>query len=99
ATVGLLWSEQVLSEVVVFLFVGRRLLDLMGPAGAAALAAVAGAVRWAVMADTGWVPAMMLVGPLHGITFALLHLACMRLIADSAPPRLAATALALYGTV
>jgi PPP family 3-phenylpropionic acid transporter len=97
-TAGLLWSEQVLSEVVVFLFVGRRLLDLMGPAGAAALAAAAGVVRWAVMADTAWLPAMMLVEALHGLTFALLHLACMRLIADNIPPRLAATALALYGT-
>jgi PPP family 3-phenylpropionic acid transporter len=41
---------------------------------------------------------MMLVEALHGLTFALLHLACMRLIADTIPPRLAATALALYGT-
>jgi PPP family 3-phenylpropionic acid transporter len=97
-TAGLVWSEQVLSEVVVFLFVGRRLLDLMGPAGAAALAAAAGVVRWAVMADTAWLPAMMMVEALHGLTFALLHLACMRLIADNIPPRLAATALVLYGT-
>ncbi len=97
-TAGLLWSGQVLSEVVVFLFVGRRLLNLMGPARAAALAAAAGTVRWAVMAQTASVPAMMMVEPLHGLTFALLHLTCMRLIADSIPPRLAATALALYGT-
>jgi PPP family 3-phenylpropionic acid transporter len=41
---------------------------------------------------------MMMVEALHGLTFALLHLACMRLIADNIPPRLAATALALYGT-
>jgi PPP family 3-phenylpropionic acid transporter len=97
-TAGLLWSAQVLSEVVVFLFVGRRLLDLMGPAGAAALAAASGVVRWSVMADTAWLPAMMMVEALHGLTFALLHLACMRLIADNIPPHLAATSLALYGT-
>jgi hypothetical protein len=41
---------------------------------------------------------MMMVEPLHRLTFALLHLACMRVIADTIPPRLAATALALYGT-
>jgi PPP family 3-phenylpropionic acid transporter len=39
------------------------------------------------------------VQPLHGLTFALLHLACMRLIARTVPPGLAGTAQALYGTV
>ena len=37
--------------------------------------------------------------PLHGITFALLHLACMRLLALNVPAHLAATAQAVYGTV
>jgi len=40
-----------------------------------------------------------LIQPLHGITFALLHLACMRRLAEAVPPRLSATALTLYGTV
>jgi PPP family 3-phenylpropionic acid transporter len=42
---------------------------------------------------------MAMVEPLHGFTFALLHLASMRLMAEIVPPRCAATALALYGTV
>ncbi|MBV8651764.1 MAG: MFS transporter, partial [Alphaproteobacteria bacterium] len=96
--IGLLWSEQVVAEIVVFLLLGRRLLDLMGPAGAASLAAAAGVVRWAVMAETAEVSAMMMIEPLHGFSFGLLHLACMRLIAETVPERLAATALALYGT-
>jgi PPP family 3-phenylpropionic acid transporter len=98
AMVGLLWSEQVVAEVVVFLLVGRRILDLMGPAGAAALAAAAGVVRWVVMAVSTNVSAIAMIEPLHGLTFALLHLACMRLIAVTIPERLAATALALYST-
>jgi len=40
-----------------------------------------------------------LIQPLHGVTFALLHLACMRVLATSVPPELAATAQAIYGTV
>jgi MFS transporter, PPP family, 3-phenylpropionic acid transporter len=36
------------------------------------------------------------VQPLHGLTFALMHLACMRVIASSVPAHLAATAQALY---
>jgi MFS transporter, PPP family, 3-phenylpropionic acid transporter len=96
---GLLWSESVAAEVIVFLFVGRPLLDRLGPAGAATLAAVAGIVRWTVSAETAWLPAVALIQPLHGITFALLHLACMRRLAETVPPRLSATALTLYGTV
>jgi len=42
---------------------------------------------------------MALVEPLHGFTFALLHLACMRELARIVPPELAATAQAFYGTV
>jgi MFS transporter, PPP family, 3-phenylpropionic acid transporter len=47
---GLLWSEGVLAEVVVFVVVGPTLLRWLGPAGAAALAASAGIVRWSVTA-------------------------------------------------
>src|SRR5215469_16847536 len=97
--VGLLWSLQVAAEVVVFLFIGRPLLDRLGPAGAAMLACAAGTVRWAVMAQTAWLPALAAVEPLHGLTFALLHLSCLRLLAESIPRHLAATALAIYGTV
>jgi MFS transporter, PPP family, 3-phenylpropionic acid transporter len=96
---GLLWSEGVLAEVVVFVVAGPMLLRRLGPAGAAALAASAGVVRWSVTAVTAWLPAMVLVEPLHGLTFALLHLACMQLLSVVVPPALAATAQAIYGTV
>jgi MFS transporter, PPP family, 3-phenylpropionic acid transporter len=43
--------------------------------------------------------AIALTQPLHGLTFALLHLACMRLLAAVVPPDLAATAQAIYGTI
>jgi PPP family 3-phenylpropionic acid transporter len=98
-TIGLLWSESVAAEVVVFLFVGPWLLDRLGPAGASMLAAVGGVVRWAVLAESTSVLASALVEPLHGLTFALQHLACMRLIGAIVPARLAATAQAFYGTV
>jgi MFS transporter, PPP family, 3-phenylpropionic acid transporter len=97
--VGLLWSLQVVAEVVVFLFIGRPLLDRLGPARAAMVAAAAGGVRWAVMAETAWLPALAAVEPLHGLTFALLHLSCLRLLAETIPRHLAATALTIYGTV
>jgi MFS transporter, PPP family, 3-phenylpropionic acid transporter len=99
ATVSVLWSESVAAEVFVFFVVGPALVTRLTPAGAAAVAALAGVLRWAVMAQTAAVGALALVQPLHGITFALLHLACMRLLARLVPAGLEGTAQALYGTV
>jgi MFS transporter, PPP family, 3-phenylpropionic acid transporter len=98
-TASLLWSESVGAEVLIFVVIGPRLLDWIGPTRAMTLAAVAGIVRWTVMAMTADVGAMALIEPLHGLSFALLHLACMRLLGQMVPPGLAATAQAIYGTV
>jgi PPP family 3-phenylpropionic acid transporter len=98
-TIGLLWSESVAAEVFVFLLLGRRLLIWLTPSGASILSAAAGILRWGVLAQTASVTAAALVEPLHGLTFALQHLACMRMIAMLVPTRLAATAQAFYGTV
>ena len=98
-TASLLWSESVAAEVLVFFIIGPALVTRLTPAGALAVAAVAGMLRWAVMAQTTDVMALALVQPLHGITFALLHLACMRLIARTVPRGLEGTAQAIYGTV
>jgi MFS transporter, PPP family, 3-phenylpropionic acid transporter len=95
-TASVLWSESVAAEVLVFFLVGPPLLKRMGPAGVIAVAASAGVVRWAVMASSTSVTALALVQPLHGLTFAALHLACMRLIVTNVPQQLAATAQAMY---
>lgn len=96
---GLLWSVSVAAEVLVFLLVGPPLLARIGlPAGIAA-AACAGALRWAVLGATVWVPALAAAEALHGLSFALLHLACLGLIEETTPPERRATALALYGTL
>jgi PPP family 3-phenylpropionic acid transporter len=99
ATASLLWSESVAAEVLVFFVIGPALVTRLTPAGALATAALAGMLRWAVMAQTTDLIALALVQPLHGITFALLHLACMRLIAHIVPQGLEGTAQAIYGTV
>jgi PPP family 3-phenylpropionic acid transporter len=96
---GLLWSESVVAEIVVFAWLGPALLRRLGAGGASVLAAAAGVLRWGVMAQTALLPAMALIEPLHGLTFALLHLACMRLMGSFVPAQLAATAQAFYTTV
>lgn len=98
-TAGLLWSVQVAAEVLVFLLVGPPLLARIGPPAGIAVAACAGALRWAVLASTTAIPWLAAVESLHGLSFALLHLACLGLIEAATPPDLRATALALYGTL
>jgi len=97
--IGALWSVAVASEVAVFLLVGPWLLDRLGPARLAALAAAAGVVRWATMGTLSAVPVQFLLQPLHGLTFAALHLATLRLLADTIPPHLSATALGVQASL
>ncbi len=96
AMASVLWSESVAAEVIVFFLIGPPLVKRLSPAGVMALAAGAGVLRWVVMALTTEVMALAMVQPLHGLTFAALHLACMRLIAAIVPQHLAATAQAIY---
>jgi len=96
---GLLWAEAVAAEVLVFLVLGQPLLERTGLAGGLALAAAAGALRWAIAAQTVALPWLVGAQALHGLSFALLHLACLGLIAERVPVRLRATALTLYGSV
>ena len=93
---SVLWSESVIAEVLVFVVLGPALLRRVAPHRAMGLAALAGVVRWTVVARTTSLAALAITQPLHGLTFALLHLACMRAIAVTVPPHLAATAQAFY---
>jgi PPP family 3-phenylpropionic acid transporter len=97
--VSLLWSESVVAEVAVFFILGPWIIDRIGPAGAAALSAGAGVLRWGVMGATLALPALVTVQALHGFTFALFHLGAMRVIGTAVPERLAATAQAIYGNI
>jgi MFS transporter, PPP family, 3-phenylpropionic acid transporter len=93
---SVLWSEQVVAEVLVFLYAGPRLLQVLSPPGAVAVAATAAALRWAVLGVSSNTLPVACVEPLHGISFALLHLACMRMIVVVTPANLAATAQSIY---
>lgn len=97
-TASILWSASVAAEVLVFLVAGPRLVSKLTPAGAIALAAGAGALRWAIASMTTHVALLLLIQPLHGLTFALFHLSAVRLIGRVAPMDLQATALAVYTT-
>lgn len=93
---GILWSIAVCAEIIVFFLFGPWLLRKITLPTAMAIAAVAATLRWAVMSRSPAVAVLALIQPLHGLTFALLHLACMRIIVLISPTSLAATAQAIY---
>lgn len=94
-----LWAIAVGAEVLVFFFVGGALITRIGARGACLVACCAALVRWSAMALTASPLILMAVQPLHGLTFALLHLACMDIIARSVPSRMFGTAQGLYATM
>jgi MFS transporter, PPP family, 3-phenylpropionic acid transporter len=96
SVISVLWSEAVAAEVLVFFLVGPALLDRFGARAAAVLAAAAGIIRWSIEGVTTSVLLLSILQPLHGLTFALLHLACMRMMGALVPARLAGTAQAFY---
>jgi PPP family 3-phenylpropionic acid transporter len=96
---SILWSESVASEVLMFFLVGPFLLPRLGERGAFALAIGAGVLRWSVMALTSAAPIMAFTEPLHGLSFALLHLAAMAVIARTVPAASAASAQSVYGAL
>jgi PPP family 3-phenylpropionic acid transporter len=96
SVISFLWSEAVVAEIIVFFLLGPRLLDRFGAHGAAALAAAAGIIRWSVAGVTTSVFLLSVLQPLHGLTFALLHLACMRMMGVLVPASVAGTAQSFY---
>ncbi|MCK1494358.1 MFS transporter [Bradyrhizobium sp. 180] len=96
SVISVLWSEAVAAEVLVFFFVGPRLIERFGVRGAAILAAAAGIIRWLIEGATTSIVLLSMIQPLHGLTFALLHLACMDMMRAVVSPTVAATAQALY---
>jgi PPP family 3-phenylpropionic acid transporter len=94
--ISVLWSEAVAAEVIVFFLIGPALLDRFGARGAATLAAAAGIIRWCIEGVSVSALVLSILQPLHGLTFALLHLACMRMMATLVPAGTAGTAQSIY---
>jgi PPP family 3-phenylpropionic acid transporter len=95
--IGLLWSEGVLAEVLLFVW-GRRIGAALGPAWLIGLAGGAGLLRWTVTALTADLPALLLVQVLHAATYGMTHLASMLTLARVVPPERSGTAQALHAT-
>jgi MFS transporter, PPP family, 3-phenylpropionic acid transporter len=97
-TIAVLWAEGAVAEVALF-FAGGRYVRRWGPGVLLALGGAGGLVRWTVTAWTGSLPVLLLVQPLHALTFAAVHLGAMHYLAGAVPPAQAATAQALFTAI
>jgi len=95
-TIGLLWAEGVLAEVIVFALATRLLRDRASPATLLAIAGALTVFRWLVTGATAALPVLLLVQTLHGASFGLAYLAGMLFLTEAVPERLSATAQTLY---
>ncbi|MEZ9629620.1 3-phenylpropionate MFS transporter [Vibrio breoganii] len=95
--IGYLWSLGVVAEVCIFAFSNRwfgkwtlRSLFLVASVGVI--------VRWGLTASTTMLFALVLIQLLHGITFALAHIAAIRYIQDAEQHKMVALQ-ALYNAI
>ncbi len=82
--IGLLWAEGVVAEIILFLY-AKPLAEKLGWVGLTMLAAGAGLIRWAILAETTWLPALVFAQALHALTFGAQHLCAMRLLSEHMP--------------
>jgi MFS transporter, PPP family, 3-phenylpropionic acid transporter len=56
-------------------------------------------VRWTMTAWVGSLPALLVIQPLHALTFAATHLGAMHYLADAVPQAQAATAQSVFSAI
>jgi PPP family 3-phenylpropionic acid transporter len=95
ATIGLLWAESVIAEVLLFWY-GRHLLARFGPIGLMALGGAAGIVRWGCAGFVVSLPLIFALQLLHALTFGATYLGSMHFLSRTVPPSAAAGAQTLY---
>ena len=97
-TIGWLWAEGVLAEVLLFWW-GGRLLARLGPIGLMVLGGIAGILRWSLAGALTWLPFIAALQLLHAFTFGASHLGAMHYLSRAVPPSAAASAQSLYAAL
>src|SRR5262249_8511715 len=94
-TIGLLWAEGVLAEILLF-WHGRHFVARAGPLGLMMLGGGAGILRWSLAGLVSWLPGIAALQLLHALTFGASHLGAMHFLSRTVPPSAAASAQSLY---
>ncbi|MFH5924783.1 MFS transporter [Roseomonas xinghualingensis] len=97
-TIGLLWAEGVLAEVLLF-FWARPLLGRLSPRGLMLLAAGAGIIRWTALAMTTELWALVPLQAMHALTFGVQYMGAMRWLSANPPPGEALAAQSLHAAI
>ncbi len=97
-TIGWLWAEGVLAEVLLFWW-GGRLLARLGPIGLMVLGGIAGILRWSLAGALTWLPFIAALQLLHAFTFGASHLGAMHFLSRAVPPSAAASAQSVYAAL
>lgn len=97
-TIGWLWAEGVLAEIVLFAAVGAGRVRI-SERGLLLAAVAASLLRWSVLAGTTELTWLAATQWLHAFTFAAAHLAAMGYLARHVDVALSATAQSVYASV
>jgi len=93
--IGALWAEGVIAEIILFAFSGA-VVARVSPIRLMWIAAAAGVVRWAILANTTDVTTLFATQWLHGLTFGAAHLAAMHHMLRTVPEHMSASEQSLY---
>lgn len=96
--IGLLWSEGVVAEIVLFA-ASNRVVARFGPAALLLAAAMGGVVRWLVLGSTASIPLVALAQLLHAATFGCAHLGAIHFIARAVPQGLSARTQGIFAAI
>jgi len=97
-SIGWLWAEGVLAEIVLFAAFGAGRFAV-SERTLLALSVVAALVRWSCLASTTELHWLIAVQWLHAFTFAAAHLAAMSYLSRNVGVELSATAQSVYSSV
>lgn len=93
---GLVWATGVMSEVVLMAF-ASRIFRVASPAACIAIGVCGGAIRWALIASVTSKLTLLMIQPLHAISFGLTWMASVTFLKENVEPRAAGTAQGLFG--
>jgi PPP family 3-phenylpropionic acid transporter len=98
AMIGLLWTEGVLAEILLF-YAATRWLTRWSAAQLMLAGALASVLRWVALSITSELSALLVLQVLHALTFGATHLGAMRLLREAVPAQHSATAQTLHAAV
>lgn len=97
-TVGLLWAEGVIAEIILFAL-APRFDRWLSPRGLWLLAGSAGVLRWGLLASTVAIPWLVVGQVLHALTYGALHLGVMATIRRHVAPGARGRATTSYAAI